>query len=180
MSFTPRDWRTILVDKVAYIVSNTPLTAINPGSTLATALEATSMEDGEQYFQMLEIIRNYSLNTTTGEDLDRRAKEFGLERFDPKNSTSIVSIGDSGVTKVTTTIYSGLPGPKAGSTTVYTDSSTGFLASGSIVIGRDTNNVETVTYSSITSFANYVRFNLGSSLTNDHGTDEGLILSQGG
>lgn len=180
MSFIPRDWRQIIVDKIAYITDRTPLSSVNPGSVLGTILEATSLEDGEQYFQMTEIVRNYSLNTTSGQDLDDRAAEYGLEREEAKKATTYVTISDSSITKVNTKIYSGLPGPKAGDIIVYSDERTGFPNSGAIIIGRGTNYVETLAYSSITEFTNYVRFNLSSALSYDHGTDETVILSQGG
>lgn len=180
MSFRPRDWREIFTNKIAYIIGNTPITAINPGSVIATILEATSLEDSEQYVQMEEIIRNYSLNTTTGADLDARAKEYGIEREAAKSATTYVTIGDTEVTKTATSIFSGFPGPKNGETILYADSSQGFPANGAVIIGRGTSNVETISYTSITELSNYVRFNLGSALANDHGTDENVILSQGG
>jgi len=180
MAFEPRDWREILVDMISYIVSNTPISSVNPGSVTSTLMEASALEDAEQYYQMLEIIRNYSLNTTSGTDLDNRASEYGLVRNPAKTATSYVTIGDSAITKVQTTIYSGLTGPKAGDTLIYGDEITSFTSSGSIIIGRGTNNVESIAYSSITEFSNYIRFNLSSALQNDHGTDESIVLSQGG
>lgn len=180
MSFTPRDWRTILVDKLSYITAESPISSVSPGSIIATICEATSLEDGEQYFQMLEIIRNYSLNTTTGNDLDKRAQEYTLTRRQAQEATTYVTIGDSGIIKRNTKIYSGFSGPKSGDLIVYGNDRTGFPNSGSIIIGRGTGNVETVSYSSITEFTNYVLFNLSSALSNDHGTDETITLSQGG
>jgi len=180
MTFVSRDWRTILSEMISYISSNSPLSDINPGSVIATISEATSLEDAEQYFQMLEIIRNYSLNTTSGSDLDNRASEYNLEREEAKKSSTYVVIGDSAFVKVTTSIYSGLPGPKSGDTIIYGDDRYNFPTSSTLIIGRGTNNVETLSYSSIVEFSNYVRFDLSSALANDHGTDETIILSQGG
>jgi uncharacterized phage protein gp47/JayE len=129
---------------------------------------------------MLEIIRGYSLDTTTGEDLDARAFEYGLERRDAQSATTFVTISDTSFEKIDTEIYSGLSGPGAGSLSVNANEADGFPVSGSIVIGRGTPNVETVSYSSITVLTNYVKFNLSSALAKDHGTDETIVLAQGG
>lgn len=180
MAFTPLDWREIFVKKISYIISNSPLSAANPASVLSTICEATSLEDAEQYFQMIELIRAYSLNSTSGEDLDNRAAEYGLTREEAQYASSVVTIGDSNITKISTAIFSGLSGPKAGDTQLFANDRTNFPNSGTIIIGRGTNNVESIAYGSITEFSNYVRFNLNTTLQNDHGTDEDLILSQGG
>ena len=180
MLFNPRTYPEIYGGMVAKVVSASPLTDVNFGSVLSTMLEAAAQEDDEQYFQMLEIIRGYSLDTTTGTDLEDRAFEYGLTRKAAQVATTRVTLGDSAIVKVETGVYSGLPGAPAGSLEINGDGATGFPASGSIIIGRGTPNAETVIYSSITPFVNFVRFNLASALAFDHGTDESIILSQGG
>lgn len=178
--FQPRVFQEIMGDMIQRLISATPLTDINYGSVFTTMLEAAAQEDDEQYFQMLEIIRGYSLDTTTGDDLDTRAYEYGLERKDSQFATTSVTIGDSTITKVSTELYSGKSGPSAGSTVIAANEDIGFPTSGSIVIGRGTPNAETVGYLNITVLSNYVEFNLAASLANDHGTDETIVLSQGG
>jgi len=178
--FQPRVFPEIMGEMITRLLSFTPLTDVNFGSVWTTMLEAAAQEDDEQYFQMLEIIRGFSLDTTTGEDLDNRAEEYGLERLDPQNASTIVTISDTAVTKVVTGVYSGVAGPAAGTFAINGDSATGFPTSGSIVIGRNTTNVETVPYTSITVLPNFVTFNLGAALGFDHGTDETIILANGG
>ncbi|NBW98516.1 hypothetical protein EBR03_02975 [bacterium] len=178
--FVPRLFPQIMGDMVARIVSVTPITDINYGSVLTTMLEAAAQEDDEQYFQMLEIIRGYSLDSISSTDLDNRAEEYGLTRRTGETASTKVTIGDSSVTKVSTTVFSGLPGPVVGSMSVNASSANGFPASGSIVIGRNTPNVETVAYTSITDNTSYYTFNLSAALANDHGTDETIVLAQGG
>lgn len=180
MLFNPRTYPEIYGGMVARVISASPLTDVNFGSVLSTMLEAAAQEDDEQYFQMLEIIRGYSLDTTTGTDLEDRAFEYGLTRKTAQVATTKVTLGDTAITKIETGVYSGLPGAPAGAMEVNGDGSTGFSVTGSIIVGRGTPNAETVSYSSITSFGNYVRFNLSSALAFDHGTDESIILSQGG
>lgn len=180
MLFNPRTYPEIYGGMIARIVSASPLTDVNFGSVLSTMLEAAAQEDDEQYFQMLEIIRGYSLDTTTGTDLEDRAFEYGLTRKTAQVATTTVTLGDSAIIKISTGVYSGSPGAPAGALTINGDGSTGFPVSGSVIVGRGTPNAETVSYSSITLFGNFVRFNLSSALAFDHGTDETIILSQGG
>ena len=178
--FTPRVFPEIVGEMYARLIAVTPLTDINFGSVWTTMLEAAAQEDDEQYFQMLDIIRNFSLDSTTGEDLDNRAEEYGLTRLDASNASTTVTIGDTAITKIETGVYSGTAGPAAGTSTVNGDSATGFPTSGSIIVGRGTLNAETVAYSSISVFANFVTFNLTGAFASDHGTDETIVLSQGG
>lgn len=165
---------------VSRLVSSTPLTDLNIGGVFTTMLEAAAQEDDEQYFQMLEIIRGYSLDTTTGSDLDARAFEYSLTRLAAQRASTTVNIGDSAITKVSTNAYSGLPGSAAGTMSINANVLTGFPSTGSIVVGRGTPRTETVAYSSITNNTTYVTFNLSTAFAYDHGTDETIILSQGG
>lgn len=180
MLFNPRTYPEIYGGMVARVSASSPLTDVAFGSVLSTMLEAAAQEDDEQYFQMLEIIRGYSLDTTTGTDLEDRAFEYGLTRKTAQVATTFVTISDTAITKISTGVYSGLPGAAAGSFAINGDVSTGFPVSGAIVVGRGTPNAETVLYSSVAVFGNFVTFNLSSALAFDHGTDESIILSQAG
>jgi len=178
--FTPRIFPEIVGEMINRLISVTPLTDINFGSVFTVMLEAAAQEDDEQYFQMLELIRAYSLDSTSGSDLDDRAFEYGVTRLTAQTATTTVTLGDSAINKVETGVYSGLAGAVSGSFAINGDSSLNFPVTGSIIVGRGTPNVETVIYSSVTVFPNYVRFNLSTALAYDHGTDETIILSQGG
>ena len=181
--FQFKSFQEILADMVAtFLASGTGVNDINPGSVLTTFLEAASGEDSEQYYHIFQTILNYNLNTTTGDNLEQRAVELGLTggRLQAGPSSGFVTISDSAITKVQTSIYAGSRGPVTGQTFVDVDDASDFDASGSIIIGRNTNNVETIAYSSITNFTNFYRFNLATGLSNDHGVDETVILSQGG
>jgi len=178
--FAPRTYTEIMSDMLARLISSTPLNDINYGSVWTLMLEAAAQEDDEQYFQMLEIIRGYSIDNIDGEDLENRALEYGLEKRLAASASTTVTLGDSAITKVETEVYSGLSGAAAGSTSVNGNAATGFPTSGAIIVGRGTSNIEIVNYSSIDTLTNHVRFNLTSQFANDHGTDETIILSQGG
>jgi len=178
--FVPRLFPEIMQDMLAELIDSTPLNDVNFGSVFVSMLEAAAQEDDEQYFQMLEIIRGYSLDSVFGSDLDDRASEYSIERRGAGKASTPVTISDPAITKIETGVYSGSPGSPAGSTSIRGDDATGFPVSGSIVIGRGTVNVETRPYGSITQSPNFVTFNLTAALAFDHGTDESIILAQGG
>ncbi len=179
--FTIKSFPQILMDMVSTFTANSDVTDLNAGSVALTMLEAAATEDANTYIQMLNIIRSYSLDTTVGTDLDDRAYEYGLVRYDARAASGYVTFYDISFEKVQTEIYTGLAAPQAGHTVVYGFSMTGFSpAGGSIIIGRNTNNVETVPYGSITDMGGYYRFNLTAPLTKDHGLEESIIFSQGG
>ncbi len=182
MAFQLKSFTNILSDMIAKFLAQTGLTDVNPGSVLSTFLEAAAQEDAAAYYQMYQIIRNYNLDTTEGDDLENRAKELGLDpaRLPPQKASGTITISDSAVVQKKTKIYSGSRGPVVGQVTLDVDNAGIFTASGTVIVGRGTTVVETVPYSSITDFGNFFRLNLLSAFTNDHGTDESVILAQGG
>ena len=113
--FVPRLYTEIVEDMLADLLSSTPLNDLNFGSVFVSMLETAAQEDDEQYFQMLEIIRGYSLDSVFGSDLDDRAFEFNVFRRLPGEASTQVTIRDTAITKVVTGVYAGQPGSPAGS-----------------------------------------------------------------
>jgi len=180
MAFVFKSYPQILVGMLNRFISETPVNDLNPGSVLTTFLEAASQEDAEQYFRMYQVITNYYLDTTEGEDLDNRAAEYGLERLEAQKATSIVTISDTAITKRETEIWAGARGPISGQEHIDVENASSFDATGTIIVGRDTENAETIGYDNIINFDVFYRIELTSALTNDHGTEESVIQSQGG
>jgi uncharacterized phage protein gp47/JayE len=182
MAFTPKSQPQIVSDMSAKVASETPITDFNPGSNILTLLEAAAQEDFQQYIQMIQIIRNYNLDTTEGTDLDSRAAEFGLTRLQPRPHSGFVSIGDSRFSKISSKIFAGLPGPTAGSTSINVDDASSFPSSGSLYLGRGTSNSEGPIAYSVAPVNNtsYWTITLDTAILNDHGTDETVVLSQFG
>jgi len=178
--FELRTFPQIYGQMVARVIAETPLDDLIPGSVFTTFLEAAAIEDDEQYFQMLQIINNYSLDSTTGEDLDARAAEYDVYRVQASKAYDFVTIGDEAFDKVETGVYSGLQAPRSGQNYIYGDSLTDFTATGSIIIGRGKTTVEKLAYSSIDDLTTHVKFNLTTNLVYDHGTDESIVMAQGG
>lgn len=172
----------ILSNMIAKLLAETGVNDITPGSVVLTLLQIAAREDFNQYVQMLNVIRNYNLDTTTGSDLDNRAFEYGLTRQDAIVATGKVTIQrPASFTKVSSSLYSGLPAPVSGDTTINVNDASDPLygTSGTLIIGRGTANEEEVTYASApVDNTNYWTFTI-SPLSNDHNSDETVILKQG-
>lgn len=181
-TLTLKSKNQILSSMISKLLAETGINDINPASVVLTLLELAATEDFQQYFQMLNIIRNYNLDTTTGQDLDNRAFEFGITRLAALASTGKIDIlRDSSFVKVSTSLYPGFPAPLAGDTVVRVNDASNVLygTSGTLIVGRGTVNEEEVTYSSApVDFTNYWEFTV-SALSNDHTLDETVILKQG-
>ena len=78
MAFTPKSYQQITAEMGAVLSAETPTNDYTPGSVSLTLLQTAAQEDFQQYIQMIEIVRNYNLDTTEGEELDDRA--FELEK----------------------------------------------------------------------------------------------------
>lgn len=168
-------------DGIRKTKAKTGITDFRPGSVIASILEVVASEDFEQYYQMVQIIRSSNVDTAEGDDLVQIAIEItGTGKLEATRSTGVVTVGDSAFTKISSKIYAGLPGPVLGQNYIYVNDASSFPASGTIIVGRGTDNVETVAYSSIDNLVNFFKINLSSALLHDHGTDETIILSQGG
>lgn len=180
--FTPKSFQQIVAAMIAKMSAETPISDFSDGSVALTLLEAAAQEDFQQYVQMYNIIRNYNLDTTEGEDLDRRASEYGLTRNLASPHSGFVSIFDTRFSKIATKIYAGLPGPVSGSVTLFVDDASGFPASGQVYVGRGTSNSEgPIAYSAApVDNTSFWEITLDVALVNDHGTDESIILSQFG
>lgn len=172
----------ILGAMISVLKAQTGITDFNPGSLALTLLEAAANEDFEQYVRMLDIIRNYNLDTTTGTDLDNRGFEYGLTRNPAQKAVDGITIlRPVGFVKVSTTLYSGQPSPVQGSTQLFVNDASNVLfgSSGTLIVGRGTSNEEQVTYTvAPVDNTNFWTFTT-SPFSNNHGLDETVILAQG-
>ena len=78
--FTPKTSEEILRDAINYLYSNTNISDFNVGSVIRTILEAMSLEDASQYFQMYTILQSFFLDTASGSTLDDRAAQYDVVR----------------------------------------------------------------------------------------------------
>lgn len=179
--FTPKSFPQLTGAMAAKLAAETPINDFTDGSVALTLVEAAAQEDFQQYIQMMNIIRNYNLDTTEGEDLDKRATEYGLTRLTAQPHTGFVTIKDASFTKIATKIYAGLPGPVAGSTVIFVDDASLFPISGAIYFRGSVNSEGPINYSvAPINHTSYWEIQLDTALINDHGTDEAIVLAQGG
>ncbi len=80
MPFHRRVFAEILQDMIDHVQLNTPLSDFRVGSVIRTLLEAAALEDDEAYFQMAQLLRDFSFTSATGTELDRRLQDFDLVR----------------------------------------------------------------------------------------------------
>lgn len=172
----------ILSDMISTFLAQSGVNDIRKVAVIRALFEAAAQEDFSQYYALLQVIKNYTLDSTTGEDLENRAFEYGLTRFEAAKATGLIDIlRPSGFTKVSTSFYAGNPLPLIGDTTIYVNDASDALygASGTLILGRGTSNEEEVTYAiAPTDFTNYWEFTV-SALTKDHDLSETVILKQG-
>jgi len=172
----------IVGDQISKFLAETGINGLNPGSAILTLLEANAQEIFQQYVQLVNVVRNYNLDSTTGEDLDKRGFEFGLTRRAATKASGKIKVQrDAGFTKVSSSFYSGLPAPVIGDTVLRVNDASNplYSSSGTLIIGRGTSNEEEVTFSVAPSnLTNYWEFTV-SPFAMNHGLDESVILKQG-
>lgn len=175
--------RQIQTNMLAVLIAQLGLNDINPGSVIDILTQAAAQSDFALYYQIAQVSRLSDLEALTGDDLDLKAFEYGIFRRAAQKATGVISIlRPSGFEKVSTTFYAGFPAPIVGDTEIYVNDASNALigTSGTLIIGRGTNNEEEVTYSSApVNNINYYTFTLDSALTKNHSTEETVILKQG-
>jgi len=121
---------------------------LNPGSVVRTVMEASALQDADQYVQISRLLDMFSLDTVQGDDLDRRAIDFGadvfpdLRRRAANTSISKIAVGDG--TLLAQNYLASDATIDAASFTL-TDGST-FPTSGTVVLERGTQRAEEVIY----------------------------------
>lgn len=183
MALTLKSERQIQAEILARLISQLGLNDINPGSVIDVLTQAVAQQDFALYYQIAQVSRLVDIDSLSGSDLDNKAFEYGLERYQPVKATSTITIyRPSDFVKVSTTFYAGSPTPLSGDTQIDVNDASNALigSSGILILGRGTNNEEEVAYSaSPTDNVNYWRFILDNPLTKDHAVEETVILKQG-
>lgn len=114
MPFLNKSFSQILNEMAVHLTSTSPITDMNTGSVARTLLESVALVMDEAYFQMVNLLNGFYINTATGSDLDRRASDFGQQRKLALQANVLVTFGGSG----TPTIPAGtmVSSPAAGNT----------------------------------------------------------------
>jgi len=95
MAFSPRSKNEILTDMINFVKFNTAVTDFTVGSVVRTILEAAAIEDDEQYFQMVQLLDAFSVNSARGSKLDLRVSDFGIVRRSSVKATVPVRFYDN-------------------------------------------------------------------------------------
>jgi len=184
MSVKLKSFQQILGDMIRKVTSVTGINDLNKGSVLTTLLEAAAQEDFAQYGAMIEILDNFSLDSVSGADLNKKAIEFGLTRLSATRASGFVTISDTSFTKVSTGIFIGASPPIAGDTIIKVNDASGFSVPGSLYIGRGSPNFEgPVAMDPGTPPVNNGSFwtiTLVNPLVKNHNLNETIIFAQGG
>lgn len=182
-TLTLRSERQIQTSMLATLIAQLSLNDINPGSVIDIFTQAAAQSDFALYYQIAQVSRLADIEALTGNELDLKAFEYGLFRRQAQKASGLITIlRPDGFVKVSTTFYAGFPSPIAGDSLIYVNDASSLLigTSGTLILGRGTNNQEEVTYSSApVDNTNYFTFTLDSPLTNNHATEETVILKQG-
>ncbi len=171
--FTPRQLEDILIDFVNIVRILSPqATDWNPGSVLRSIAEAAAVEDDEQYYQMIQILRLLSLRNLRGKSLEDRLVEYNVFRRGGISSSGTLTFFDESKT----TAFLAEPA-LVGATSVRLTSSRGFPATGNIRIGENLSTVEDPTFSANNTTTGVLTV---SALTQNHNTGERITLKTGG
>ena len=174
--------RQIQTNILQKILADLGLNDVNAGSVLDVITQAVAQEDFAQYVSMAQIARLVNLDNITGQDLDNKAFEYGLLRQQAQKARGKINIlRPESFVKVSTTFFAGANAPIVGDTTIDVNDASSLLigTSGTLILGRGTENEEEVTYSAApVNNTNFWRYTV-SALAKNHAVEETVILKQG-
>lgn len=183
MALNLKSERQVQTEIIARLIAQLGLTDVNPGSVMDVLTQSVAQQHFSLYYQIAQVSRLVDIDAMTGQDLDNKGFEYGLSRkAAEKTKGKITILRPVGFTKVSTTFYAGSPAPIAGDLTIDVNNASSNLigSSGTLILGRGTNNEEEVSYVlSPTNQATFWRFQLVSALAKDHAVEETVILKQG-
>ena len=175
--------RQIQTEILSDLIATLGLNDVNAGSVIDRLTQAFAQQNFHLYFQIAQLSRLGDIDALTGDDLDLKAFEYGITRQEAVNARGTISIlRDANFEKVSTTFYAGSPAAIENDTQIDVNDASNALigTSGTLILGRGTNNEEEVTYSAApVNNTNFYRFTLDAPLTNDHAIEETVILKQG-
>lgn len=175
MAFQPRNFEQILADMIAHVRANTTLTDFTVGSVIRTLLEASALEDDEQYFQMVQLLDAFRVQTARNTDLDERGADYNMTRLTSKSAftDSLVFRNDGLVTDTLTfDIVSGSPvTAKLGDTSDFP------AAPFTVRIGEGTPQVEDVSITLNNTTTNELTI---ATLVNNHSAGARVSVTGGG
>jgi uncharacterized phage protein gp47/JayE len=174
MTFVPRTFEQIRDGMIDFVRLQTSLTDFEVGSVIRTIIEASALEDDEQYFQMVQLLDAFKLSTASGPDLDDRLQEYGIERLQPAGSAGVIVIQDGLLIKSVLDVNA-----DAADLLITLEDSSEFPTSGypyTVRIGEGTLQVEDVLVSNNNTGTGVLTC---AALVNDHLADERVAYVSG-
>ena len=179
MAVSIKSYNQLLGDMIRKIIAETPVNDINTGSVLLTLLEAAAENDFENSTAILSVLELLNIDALRNNDLDAKAADFGLVRSAAIKYSGFVRIGDSTITKRSTSLFPVKPAPISGQTTLFVNDASDWDATGTLFIGRDTPNFEgPIGYTLIVDNVTFFTITLASALEKDHLISETVVDSQ--
>jgi len=177
----PKSYEQYYSDMVSTYQSKIGINDYNTGSAVSSFFEAIAQHIYLAQASNFSILRDFNLDRASGEALKKIATEERVFPLPARVSTGRVKVSDSSFTKRVTKIYAGASAPNQGSSVLKVSDASLFPATGSVYVGRGTNNIEgPLAYSSITPVGGFYEINLVSPTTKFHNISESVILAQGG
>lgn len=179
-NITLSSFNQILGTMIRTIIAETPLNDVNAGSVLLTLLEACANQDFENNTAILNVLELLNINALSNSDLDNAASNLGLTRMAANTASGQVNLLNTNITKLSTSLYVLIPPPISGQTVIYVNDASKWTPTGTIYIGRGTNQFEgPIGYSSLVNNITYWTVNLTSALQNNHLASDSVINAQG-
>lgn len=176
-----RSFTQILKGMIQEYVFKSGVNDLNKGSSNRSFLEAAALSDYKTQGDIMAALASVDIDRAENADLDKVGFAKKVSRLQARESNGVVTIYQKDFTKVSTKVYQGTAAPPAGSATLNIADSAGLPTSGSVYVGRGTNNLEgPLAYSSITSLGSYFQLVLVTPTTKNHNVGETVILAQGG
>ena len=188
-NITIKSYNEILGQLIRKMIADTPANDIHAGSVLLTLLEAVAANDFDNNTAILNVLELLNIDSTSNNDLDALASNYGLSRYPAQKATGFITVSDSSITKKSSTLYPIKPAPISGTRVLYVNDASDWDQVGKIYIGRDTQNFEgPIEYGNtgtvgvdkgIINYGSYYAIYLDSALNNDHLISENVIWAQG-
>jgi hypothetical protein len=158
------------------------LSTLKPGSSILALLEAVAQSQVRGSQDLLNLLNADDIDRATGIRLQRIGAKERVYQVGAVKSKGVVTLLDSRYTRRGSQVYSGMPAPIPGSTTVYINDGTGFPATGNVYLGRGTSRLEgPLPYTAIASIGgNYWSISLATATSQYHNHNETVVLGQGG
>lgn len=176
-----RSYSQILGTSIGSFVSRTGIARLKIGNPILSIFEATAQSQLRSSADTFQLLAAINLDNATGQALARIGADENVPKLLARASSGYVNISDTSFEKISSLIYQGTGAPIVGSTSINVSDATDFPASGSVYLGRNTQNYEgPLTYTSKVDNTSYWTLNLSSPTTRFHNLGESVVLAQGG